>query len=153
MVSVLAWLHVLVVQFSLLVAAKVAPSSLHKGSSPIPVLAKSARLTESADFARATKSGLRFSTPNFVGYLYPTQLDQPARAGLIISKNVGGSVTRHRIARQIRHTLREIYPQLPTGGLLVIRALNSADAADVSQEVTKIVGQLLKKFSEKVEQK
>jgi ribonuclease P protein component len=117
------------------------------------VLAKSARLTESADFARATKSGLRFSTPNFVGYLHPTQLDQPARAGLIISKNVGGSVTRHRIARQVRHTLREIYPQLPTGGLLVIRALNNAHDADAAQEVTKIVGQLLKKFSEKVEQK
>ena len=103
------------------------------------MLAKSARLTESADFARATKSGLRFSTPNFVGYLYPTQLDQPARAGLIISKKVGGSVTRHRIARQARHTLREIYLQLPTGGLLVIRALNNAADADVSQEVQKIV--------------
>ena len=117
------------------------------------MLAKSARLTESADFARATKSGLRFSTQNFVGYLYPTQLNQPARAGLTIGKNVGGSVTRHRIARQVRHTLRELYPQLPTGGLLVIRALNSAHNADVSQEVTKIVGQLLKKFAEKVEQK
>jgi ribonuclease P protein component len=72
---------------------------------------------------------------------------------LIISKNVGGSVTRHRIARQARHALRDNYPQLPVGGLLVIRALNSAHDADVSQEVTKIVGQLLKKFSEKVEQK
>jgi ribonuclease P protein component len=72
---------------------------------------------------------------------------------LIISKNVGGSVTRHRIARQARHALRDSYPQLPTGGLLVIRALNSAHDADTSQEVTKIVGQLLKKFSEKVEQK
>ena len=116
------------------------------------MLAQSARLTESADFARATKSGLRFSTPNFVGYLYPTNCDQPARAGLIISKNVGGSVTRHRIARKIRHTLRDVYPQLPTGGLLVIRALNSARSADVSTEVTKIVGQLLKKLSEKAEQ-
>jgi len=117
------------------------------------VLAKSARLTESADFARATKSGLRFSTQNFVGYLYPTNLDQPARAGLIISKNVGGSVTRHRIARKARHTLRDIYQQLPTGGLLVIRALNSANDTDVSQEITNIVGQLLKKFSEKANQK
>ncbi|MEI6551904.1 MAG: ribonuclease P protein component [Actinomycetes bacterium] len=117
------------------------------------MLAKSARLTESADFARATKSGLRFSTQNFVGYLYPTNLDQPARAGLIISKNVGGSVTRHRIARKARHTLRDIYQQLPTGGLLVIRALNSANDADVSQEITNIVGQLLKKFSEKANQK
>ena len=84
------------------------------------MLAKSARLTESADFARATKSGLRASTQNFVGYLYPTNLDQPARAGLIISKNVGGSVTRHKIARKLRHAFRDIYSQLPTGGLLVV---------------------------------
>lgn len=117
------------------------------------MLAKSARLTQSGDFARATKSGLRFSTAHFVGYLFPTNLDQSARAGLIISKNVGGSVTRHRIARQIRHALREIYPQLPTGGLLVIRALNSASTADTTQDVTKIVGQLLKKLSEKAQQK
>ena len=117
------------------------------------MLAKSARLTESADFARATKSGLRFSTQNFVGYLYPTNLDQPARAGLIISKNVGGSVSRHKIARKIRHTFRELYPQLPTGGLLVVRALNSANDVDVAEEVTKIVGQLLKKLSEKANQK
>ena len=117
------------------------------------MLAKSARLTESADFARATKSGLRFSTQNFVGYLYPTTLNQPARAGLIISKSIGGSVTRHRIARKVRHTLREMYPQLPTGGLLVVRALNNAHDADVAQEITKIVGQLLKKLSEKANQK
>ena len=117
------------------------------------MLAKSARLTESADFARATKSGLRFSTHNFVGYLYPTNLDQPARAGLIISKNVGGSVTRHRIARKARHPLRELSPQLPVGGLLVVRALNSANEADVAQEITQIVGQLIKKFSEKANQK
>jgi ribonuclease P protein component len=96
---------------------------------------------------------LRFSTQNFVGYLYPTNLDQPARAGLIISKNVGGSVTRHKIARKIRHTFRELYSQLPTGGLLVVRALNSANDADVAEEVTKIVGQLLKKLSEKANQK
>ena len=117
------------------------------------MLAKSARLTESADFARATKSGLRYSTQNFVGYLYPTNLDQPARAGLIISKNVGGSVTRHRIARKVRHTFRDVYPQLPTGGLLVVRALNTAHSADAAQEVKKIVGELVKKFSEKVNQK
>jgi ribonuclease P protein component len=117
------------------------------------VLAKSARLTESADFARTTKSGLRSSTQNFVGYLYPTDLDQPARAGLIISKNVGGSVTRHRIARKVRHTFREVYPQLPVGGLLVVRALNNAHSADAAHEVTKIVGELVKKFSEKANQK
>jgi ribonuclease P protein component len=117
------------------------------------VLAKSARLTESADFARATKSGLRFSTSNFVGYLYPTNTDQPARAGLIISKSVGGSVKRHRIARKARHALRDMYSQLPTGSLVVIRALNNATDTHTSDEVTKVVGELLKKFSEKANQR
>lgn len=131
------------------------------------MLAKTARLTESGDFARATKSGLRYSTANFVGYLYPTGLSEPARAGLIISKSIGGSVTRHRIARQIRHVLREIYPQLPQGSLFVIRALKNpltsqnknagpdqeVQTADVASEVKKIVTQVVKKLLEKAQQK
>jgi ribonuclease P protein component len=131
------------------------------------VLAKTARLTESGDFARATKSGLRYSTANFVGYLYPTGLSEPARAGLIISKSIGGSVTRHRIARQIRHVLRETYPQLPEGSLFVIRALKNpltsqnkntepnqkVQMTDVAGEVKKIVTQVVKKLLEKAQQK
>ena len=132
------------------------------------MLAKIARLTESGDFARATKSGLRYSTTNFVGYLYPTGEKEPARAGLIISKNVGGSVTRHRIARQIRHVLRETYSQLPEGSLFVVRALNNpqtpqnnkqvsnnqeVQSMDLASEVKKIVTQVVKKLLEKAEQK
>ena len=132
------------------------------------MLAKTARLTESVDFARATKSGLRYSTTNFVGYLYPTGEKKPARAGLIISKNVGGSVTRHRIARQIRHVLRETYSQLPEGSLFVVRALHNpqtpnktkkasnnqeVNALDLAGEVKKIVTQVVKKLLDKAEQK
>lgn len=117
------------------------------------MLAKSARLTESADFARATKSGVRFSTQHFVGYLYLTGLNQPARAGLIIGKSTGGSVTRHRIARKTRHIIAQMYTQLPNGGLLVVRALNGAHTADVHTEVIKIVDQLIKKSAEKADQK
>jgi ribonuclease P protein component len=131
------------------------------------VLAKTARLTESGDFARATKSGLRYSTANFVGYLYPTGLSEPARAGLIISKSIGGSVTRHRIARQIRHVLRETYTQLPEGSLFVIRALKNpltsqnkntepnqeVKTTDVASDVKKIVTQVVEKLLEKAQQK
>jgi ribonuclease P protein component len=133
------------------------------------VLAKTARLTESGDFARATKSGLRYSTANFVGYLYPTGVSQPARAGLIISKTIGGSVTRHRIARQVRHVLQESYSQLPEGSLVVVRALKNPKkiqnqkteqqdsrelhSIDVAGEVKKIITQLLKKLHEKANQK
>jgi ribonuclease P protein component len=133
------------------------------------VLAKTARLTESGDFARATKSGLRYSTANFVGYLYPTGVSQPARAGLIINKTIGGSVTRHRIARQVRHVLQESYSQLPEGSLVVVRALKNSKkiqnqkteqqdsqelhSIDVAGEVKKIITQLLKKLHEKANQK
>ncbi len=117
------------------------------------MLPKSARLTESADFARTTKSGLRFSTDHFVGYLYQTKLDQPARAGLITSKNIGGSVTRHQVARKIRHVLLDIYKQLPQGSLLVIRALNNSKNAEFKTEIRKINEQLLKKLSNKVDSK
>jgi len=133
------------------------------------VLAKTARLTESGDFARATKSGLRYSTANFVGYLYPTGLNEPARAGLIISKTIGGSVTRHRIARQVRHVLQENYSQLPKGSLVVVRALKNPQnpkkvqnqvisqqdnqIVDIADEVKKILTNLVKNLHEKANQK
>ena len=114
------------------------------------MLAKTARLTESGDFARATKSGIRFTSANFVGYLYvTTNTNQPARAGLIISKSVGGSVARHRLARKIRHCLRESYAQLPQGSLLVVRGLNNSATADCAREIKDVVSNLIRKANER----
>ena len=42
-----------------------------------------------------------------IGYSYRTKDQNPAKLGLIIGKSVGGSVKRHRIARQIRHAFQE----------------------------------------------
>lgn len=81
------------------------------------MLPKNARLTVSADFARATKSGTRVTTENFVGYLYispVTNHDLP-KCGLIINKSVGGSVTRHALARKVRHAVNPQLSKLPTG--------------------------------------
>ncbi len=113
------------------------------------MLAKSARLTESGDFARATKSGIRYSSTNFVGYLYLTEEVQPARAGLIISKAVGSSVARHRLARKIRHCIRDHYTTLPTGSLLVIRGLNRSVDADCKTEIATVVANLLRKTKDR----
>lgn len=118
------------------------------------MLAKTARLTESGDFARATKSGIRFTSTNFVGYLYITaETANPARAGLIISKAVGGSVARHRLARKIRHCLRDCYTQLPQGSLLVVRGLNNAVNADCASEIKEVVKNLVKKADERTMKK
>ncbi len=112
------------------------------------MLPKSARLIDSGDYVRATKSGLRVTSANFVGYLHISNSTNPARAGLIISKSVGGSVTRHRVARKIRHVLQNQIILLPTGGLLVIRALTNAATTDCADEVKSIISKLISKTTD-----
>ncbi len=113
------------------------------------MLPKNARLTASADFARATKSGTRVTTENFVGYLYispVTNHDLP-KCGLIINKSVGGSVARHALARKVRHSVSPNLAKLPTGSLLVIRALAKNNVSDAAVEIEKLTNKLLERAS------
>ena len=113
------------------------------------MLPKNARLTASADFARATKSGTRVTTENFVGYLYispVTNQDLP-KCGLIINKSVGGSVARHALARKVRHSVSPNLAKLPAGSLLVIRALAKNNVSDVAVEIEKLTNKLLERAS------
>lgn len=105
------------------------------------MLPRNARLTAPSDFAKTTKSGIRVTSPHFVGYLHiQKDVTTPARAGLIVGKNVGGSVVRHRLSRQIRHAITPELTTLPAGSLLVIRALSSADG--VATEITQLITSL-----------
>ena len=112
------------------------------------MLPKKARLTTSEDFAKATKSGLRLTSAHLVGYLYiqpaasnPVNPELPTKCGLIINKSVGGSVMRHRIARQLRHDLAPIVDTFPANSLFVVRVLKSASG--YSNELTQLVSGLL----------
>jgi len=109
------------------------------------VLPVDARLTQSSDFARATKSGIRVTTQHFVGYLYisPVTNDASAKCGLIISKAVGGSVKRHRVARKVRHAITPLIPSLPTGSLLVIRALGQDGDTNLETEISELIAKLI----------
>jgi ribonuclease P protein component len=113
------------------------------------VLAQSARLTASSDFARATKSGVRVTTEHFVGYLYisPVTNNDSAKCGLIINKSVGGSVARHRLARKVRHAVAPIIFTLPTGSLLVIRALKQDGDKKITSEISELISKLSVKSS------
>ena len=113
------------------------------------MLPQGARLTASSDFARATKSGVRVTTQHFVGYLYisPVTNNDSAKCGLIINKTVGGSVKRHRLARKIRHAVAPHIAPLPTGSLLVIRALAKNDINGVGVEIEKLTNKLLDRAS------
>ncbi len=104
-----------------------------------------ARLTQSSDFARATKSGIRVTTQHFVGYLYisPVTNDASAKCGLIISKAVGGSVKRHRVARKVRHAITPLIASLPTGSLLVIRALGQDGDSNLETEISELITKLI----------
>lgn len=111
------------------------------------MLAKSARLTASSDFARATKSGIRVTSEHFASYLYisPVTNHDSAKCGLIISKSVGGSVARHRLARKIRHAVAPFIETLPTGSLLVIRALKQDGDKNIAEEISALISRLLAK--------
>lgn len=115
-----------------------------------------ARLTSSSDFARATKSGSRVSSQHFVGYLYISPVTNLAeseastKCGLIISKSVGGSVKRHRVARKVRHALAPKVSTLPKGSLLVIRALTQSGDSDISLEISELVAKLITRSQKSV---
>ena len=123
------------------------------------MLPKKARLTTSEDFAKATKSGLRLTSENLVGYLYISPVannsknesnEQPVKCGLIINKSVGGSVMRHRIARQLRHDLAPKIDTLPTNSLFVVRVLKSAP--EYTNELTQLISGLLSRNQKNVSQ-
>ena len=100
------------------------------------------RLRSSKDFARTTKIGLRATTASLVLYLrVDDQLDPAPQIGFIISKVVGGSVTRHRIARQLRHAVADQIQSLPGHSQLVIRVIKSDGdfITELAQAITKII--------------
>lgn len=89
------------------------------------------RLTDPADFRRATKRGRRSGAGTLVAHLL-VQKDYeatPVRAGLAVSKAVGNAVTRNRVKRRLRHALRDQLDRLPAGALLVLRAKPAAGQA------------------------
>ena len=111
------------------------------------MLSKKYRLTSPSEFSKTTKSGLRIGGENFLLYIYQSESQDPARLGLIISKNIGGSVARHKVARRLRHQMAEHLPLLQTGTLLVIRAQAGALKADMSREIPSLLARASKKLA------
>ena len=89
------------------------------------------RLRSSRDFTEVLRTGRRAGGPTLTLHLLLTDPSQPVppRAGLVVSKAVGPSVTRHQVARRLRHLLRDRLAQLPTGASLVVRAAPAAGRA------------------------
>lgn len=58
------------------------------------------------------------------------------RFGLIVSKAVGDSVTRHRVSRRLRHIAAEVVETLESDLMVVIRA-NPASASASHQDLVR----------------
>jgi ribonuclease P protein component len=103
------------------------------------VLAPAQRLRRSTDFAAVVRGGRRATTGVVVVHLTIPNTHEPARegttklparAGFIVSKAIGGAVTRNSVRRRLRQLTRERLATLPPGSTLVVRALPGA--ADVA---------------------
>jgi ribonuclease P protein component len=95
------------------------------------VLPARSRLTHRDEFASVIRRGRRGGRSRLVVHLHhATDGDGPgARAGLVVSKAVGGSVVRHRVARKLRHLVAPRLGTLPADARLVVRALPAAAGA------------------------
>ena len=75
------------------------------------------------------RRGRRVGTPNAVLHLFDRHTEEPARFGFVVSKAVGGAVTRNLVRRRLREICRDVLPSIPQGTDVVIRALPGSDAA------------------------
>jgi ribonuclease P protein component len=92
------------------------------------VLPPAARLTSRQDFTRTVRAGRRAGRGTLVVHLLPAAHPpaEQARVGFVVGRAVDGSVRRHRVARRLRHLVRDRLSRLPAGALVVVRALPAA---------------------------
>jgi ribonuclease P protein component len=112
------------------------------------MLAQKNRLRRASDFALATR-GKRVSGENFLLYVATPSLGEgsgaPVKVGLIVGKNVGNSVVRHRVSRQIRHAIAPHLHKFSDGTLLLFRAHPGA-AKSAEQNLTGEISSLVSKY-------
>ena len=97
------------------------------------------RLRRSKDFAHTVRRGRRSSRGSVVVHLTlpavpPAEASaaEPAKAGFVVSKAVGGAVVRNKVKRRLRHLVAERLHRLPPGSVMVVRA--QAEAASTGYQ-------------------
>jgi ribonuclease P protein component len=109
------------------------------------VLPAKNRLRTSKDFALTTKTGVRATSLSLVVYLRTSPDLTSPQVGLIVNKSVGGSVTRHRVSRQLRHLISPHLSSMPKNSQLVIRVLRNQPEFKI--ELDELVSKVLSKNS------
>lgn len=69
------------------------------------------RLTHSNDFKRVRRKGKSYSHPLAV-MIVGKGLEKDSRAGIVVTKSLGGAVQRNHIKRQLREIITSVLPEL-----------------------------------------
>jgi len=85
------------------------------------MLAKANRMSSSEEFSLTTRNGAKANSGSLTGFLMRTLNQEPPRFGFVVSRKIGGSVTRHRVTRQLRHLAAPWVAKTPDASLVVIR--------------------------------
>ncbi|QTE29504.1 ribonuclease P protein component [Pengzhenrongella sicca] len=91
------------------------------------------RMRRPAEFERAVRRGARCGRQSLVVHVAEQMNPGPVLVGFVVSKAVGNAVVRNSVKRRLRGVVGERIGQLPTGELVVVRALPVA--ADLSSRV------------------
>ncbi len=98
---------------------------------------------------RASRGGVALSLATFAPSVGSTPVGpRGPLVGFAVSKAVGGSVVRHRVARRLRHLMRERLSRLPDGSRLVVRALPGAAhraSADLAGDLDAALNRILRR--------
>ena len=116
------------------------------------MLSSGNRLTSPIHFREVVRRGRRRGGDLLVVHLWastsaPLPGNAPAdpRVGFVVSKAVGPAVTRNLVKRRLRHLCRDRIAALPTGSMLVVRALPAAANAgydDLARELDRCLAQV-----------
>ena len=104
---------------------------------------KQLRLRRRPEFTRTMDNGTKIVTPYLV-MIGRRSSGSATRIGFIVSKKVGGAVTRNRVRRRLRELFRKI-PDRPLGMDLVVIARGQAAGAEfeaLSQALTFALGKV-----------
>ncbi|MGI8447898.1 MAG: ribonuclease P protein component [Streptosporangiaceae bacterium] len=113
------------------------------------MLPAAARMRRREDFSAAVRGGSRTGRPLLTGHLLIRPGSQePARAGFVVSRAVGGAVVRNKVRRRLRALMGGHMDSLPQGSLLVVRANPRAATArqsDLAAELDLVINTLLRR--------
>ena len=113
------------------------------------MLPAAARMRRREDFSAAVRGGSRTGRLLLSGHLLVRPGSQePARAGFVVSRAVGGAVVRNKVRRRLRALMGGHMESLPQGSLLVVRATPRAATArqsDLAAELDLVINTLLRR--------